>query len=88
MEVPTPSNYRYFMVLVDATRYTHVCLLKRKEGAFEQFKLFKARADNFLSRKIKAIQSDGGGEFIRNEFIQYCAENGIQRRQCILDCPP
>jgi hypothetical protein len=80
MEVPTPSNYRYFVVLVDdSTRYTHVCLLKRKEGAFEQFKLFKARADNFLSGKIKAIQSDGGGEFISNEFIRYCAENGIQR---------
>ena len=81
MEVPTPSNYRYFMVLVDdATRYTHVSLLKRKEEAFEQFKLFKVRAENFLSRKIKAIQSDGGGEFISNEFIQYCAKNGIQRR--------
>jgi hypothetical protein len=56
MEVPTPSNYRYFMVLEDdSTRYTHVCLLKRKEEAFEQFKLFKAQVENFLSRKIKAI---------------------------------
>lgn len=81
MEVPTPSGYRYFMVLVDdSTQFTHVSLLKRKNEAFEQFKLFKVRVETFLNRKIKAIQSDGGGEFTSNDFIQFCAENGIQRR--------
>ena len=81
METLTPTKNRYFMVLVDdATRFTHVSLLKRKEEAFAYLKTFKALVENFHDLKIKAIQSDNGGEFTSKEFINFCNENGIKRR--------
>lgn len=81
MDVPTPTGYRYFMVIVDdATRYTHVALLKEKSEAFDHFVEFKNRAEKYLERYIKAIQSDPGGEFVSKAFIDLCIREGIERR--------
>jgi hypothetical protein len=79
MDVPTPTGYRYFMVIVDdATRYTHVALLKEKSEAFDHFVEFKNRAEKYLERYIKAIQSDPGGEFVSKAFIDLCIREGIE----------
>ncbi|XP_071739387.1 uncharacterized protein [Rutidosis leptorrhynchoides] len=48
--------------------------------AFEQFKKFKAIAENQYGRKIKVLRTDRGGEFTSNEFNQYCDYVGITRQ--------
>ena len=35
--------------------------------------------ENEVEMKIKYLRSDNGGEFISNEFYDYCEENGIRR---------
>ena len=32
-----------------------------------------------ISRKIKFLKSDNGGEYTLGEFVDYCAEAGIRR---------
>ncbi|XP_071688422.1 uncharacterized protein [Rutidosis leptorrhynchoides] len=54
-------------------------MLKTKGEAFEQFKKFKAIAENQYGRKIKVLRTDRGGEFTSNEFNQYCDYAGITR---------
>ena len=66
------------MTLIDdATCYCYVYLLKTKDEAFHYFKIFKAEVENQIKRKIKRLRDDRGGEYISNEFSQFCAEHGI-----------
>ena len=77
-ELLTRGGKRYFMILIDdATRYYYVYLLKTKDEEFHYFKIFKAEDENQIERKVKRLRDDHGGEYISNEFSQFCAEHGI-----------
>ena len=66
------------MTLIDdATCYCYIYLLKTKDEAFHYFKIFKAEVENQIERKIKRLRDDRGGEYISNEFSQFCAKHGI-----------
>ena len=41
---------------------------------------FKAFADNQTGTKLNALCTDRGGEFLSNEFIVFCDENGIHKQ--------
>jgi hypothetical protein len=71
----TRGGKRYFMTLIaDATRYGYIYLLKTKDEAFPYYKIFKAKLENQLERKIKRLRDDRGGEYISNEFSQFYAD--------------
>jgi HKD family nuclease len=66
----------YFMTLIDdSTRFCCVYLLKSKYEALNFFKVYKAKTENQLDRKIKRLRSDHGGEYFFNEFDSFCAEH-------------
>ena len=54
--------------------------MKFKSETFENFKKFKAFADNQSGNKLKVLRTDKGGESLSNEFILFCDENGIQKQ--------
>jgi transposase InsO family protein len=41
------------------------------------FKTYKTEVENQLEKKIKRVRSYRGGEYLSNEFGEYCAEHGI-----------
>ena len=55
-----------------------VVLLKYKDEAFEKFKIFKVLVENELDLKIKCPRSDRGGEFISDDFFNFCEQHGIK----------
>ena len=68
----------YFITFTDDySRFSYVYLMKRKFEAFEKFKEFKAEVENQLGKRIKAIRSDRGGEYLLGDFKDYLIENGI-----------
>ncbi|GJT20617.1 retrotransposon protein, putative, ty1-copia subclass [Tanacetum coccineum] len=68
----------YFLTFTDDfSRYGYVYLLKHKHEVFETFKVFKAKYELQLGKKIKALRSDRGGEYLSQEFKDYLSENGI-----------
>jgi hypothetical protein len=74
----TEGGKKYFMTLIDdSTRYYYVYLLKSKDEAFHFFKVYKAKVENQLERKIKYVRSDRGGEYFTKEFNLFCEEYGI-----------
>jgi transposase InsO family protein len=76
--VLTKGGKRYFMALIDdSTRYCYMYLLKSKDEALNFFKIYKAKAENQLHRKIKRLRSDRGGEYFSSEFDSFCAEHSI-----------
>lgn len=63
---PVPSKYghRYYVSFVDDwSRYTWIYPLVSKSDTFKTFIFFKEMIKKKLERKIKAVQSDIGGEF-------------------------
>ena len=51
--------------------------MKRKSETFENFKEFRAEVKNQLGKRIKAIRSDCGGEYLLGDFKDYLTKNGI-----------
>ncbi|KAL0448056.1 UNVERIFIED_CONTAM: Retrovirus-related Pol polyprotein from transposon TNT 1-94 [Sesamum latifolium] len=51
--------------------------MRYKFDAFERFKEYRLKIENQTGRKIKALRSDQGGEYLSGEFIDYLKENGI-----------
>ena len=61
----------------DFSRYGYVYLMRYKSETFERFKDFKNEVENQLDKRIKAIRSDRGGEYLSQEFDDYLRDCGI-----------
>ena len=44
---------------------------------YTTLKIYKAKVENQLERKIKRVRSDRGGEYFSNLFTLFCEEHGI-----------
>ncbi|RVW98913.1 Retrovirus-related Pol polyprotein from transposon TNT 1-94 [Vitis vinifera] len=87
---PTPSwnGQQYFITFIDDySRYDYLYLIHEKSQSLDVFKNFKAEVENQLSKKIKAVRSDRGGEYYGRydgsgeqhpgPFAKYLMECGI-----------
>ena len=73
----TRAGKKYFITFIDDnTRYCHVYLLRSKDKILDVFKVYKNKVKNQLSKKIKAIRGDRGGEYDA-PFDEFCKEHGI-----------
>ncbi|RVW25356.1 Retrovirus-related Pol polyprotein from transposon TNT 1-94 [Vitis vinifera] len=78
LNVKARGGYEYFVTFIDDySRYRYVYLMQRKSEAFEKFKEFRAKVEKQLSKSIKTLRSDRGGEYLVYEFKDYLIENGI-----------
>jgi transposase InsO family protein len=74
----------YFMLIIDDySRLTWVDFLKEKAEAFEKFKIFKALIENQTGKRLKAVRSYRGGEFMSSDFKDFCVKHGIKREYTI-----
>ena len=83
VEYPINSidNYKYTLTtLDDHSSYGMTWFLKHKSDALACFKSYVAWAENQSRRKVKAIRSDRGGEFLGKDFDDFLAERGIERQ--------
>ena len=75
--VQTRGGKKYFITFIDdCTRYCYVYLLRSKDEALEAFTNYKNEVENQLSKNIKAIRSDRGGEYVA-PFSKFCTQHGI-----------
>lgn len=68
--VSSLNDYRYYVIFINNyTWFSWIYPLHRKlVTTFTYFVKFKCIAENYLNSKIKSLQTDGGGEFISNDF--------------------
>jgi transposase InsO family protein len=79
---------RYFLTFIDdKTRKTFVYFLKSKNEVFKKFQEFKVFAENQIGKRIKALRSDNGGEYISHAFDKYLKSNGIRHQTTIAYTP-
>ncbi|KAL0405493.1 UNVERIFIED_CONTAM: hypothetical protein Slati_3863200 [Sesamum latifolium] len=78
LSILTRGGFSYFITFTDDhSRYGYVYLMRYKSEAFGRFKEYRFEVENQTNRKIKALRSDRGGEYLSGEFINYLKENGI-----------
>jgi hypothetical protein len=51
--------------------------MKTKDKALNYFKIYKAKIENQLEKKIKRLRSVRRGEYFSKEFSEFCAVHGI-----------
>ena len=71
---------KYFVTFIhDCLRKLWVYFMKEKSDVFEHFKNFKTVVETETSLKVKCLRSDGGGEYLSNEFSNFLRSHGIKR---------
>ena len=76
---PSINKARYVLTFIDDfSRYTWVYLLRNKSEVFEHFEDFKALVETQSERKIKALRTDNGGEYVNTALQNLCLQSGIQ----------
>jgi transposase InsO family protein len=75
------------LIIDDFSRLTWVSFLREKYDVFDKFKMFKVLAKNQTGRKLKAIRSDKGGEFMSRYFKELCDRHEIKREYTIPGTP-
>ena len=53
---------------------------EKKSEVFGHFKAFKAMVKKETGLQIKCLRSDGGGEYLSNEFARFLQEHGIKQQ--------
>jgi transposase InsO family protein len=71
-------GFQYFITVTDDfSRYGYVYLMKHKYESLEKFKEFQNEVENQRGKKIKALRSDRGGEYLSHEFSNHLKSCGI-----------
>ena len=84
MSTGSLSGCEYFLTITDdKTRYTWIYVLKHKDEVFARFLEWKALVENSTGRKLKALRTDNGGEYISKEFETYLKQNGIRHERTV-----
>jgi hypothetical protein len=74
MSTPSLGKARYFLTFIDdATRFKHISFLQSKDQVFSKFKEYKARVENLTGKRIKALRTDRGSEYINKEMEGFLA---------------
>ncbi|KAL6335699.1 hypothetical protein AAG906_032893 [Vitis piasezkii] len=61
---PSWNGQQYFITFIDDySRYGYLYLIHEKSQSLDVFKNFKVEVENQLSKKIKVVRSDRGGEY-------------------------
>jgi len=86
--VASHSGHRYYVIFIDNfSRFTWIYPLQHKSETFECFVKFKCLVENLLSTRIKAFQSNGGGEFTSNQFKHFLVPMALFTESPVLTQP-
>jgi hypothetical protein len=80
MTIASLSGYLYYVIFIeDHSQKTWIYFLKTKDGVLARFQVYRAQVENLTGKKIKVLRSDNGGEYISQDFSDFCIEAGIKR---------
>ena len=76
LNVQARGDFEY-MFANDHSRYGYIYLMHHKSKTSGKFRQFKSKTEKQLSKTIKALRSDRGGEYLSREFLDFLTNNGI-----------
>jgi len=88
--LPTQSHrgYKYFVTFTDdKSHWVSIAPLKEKSEVGHHLKTFITKAELETGLKVKALRSDGGGEYTAKHVQQYLEDRGITHEMTTADTP-
>lgn len=74
------ARHKYFVKFIgDFSWKCWIFFMWKKDDTFSKFLEFKALVEKEIGKKVKALRSDNGGEYMSNVFKNLCEIEGIQR---------
>ena len=84
MTVPSRGGAYYFITFIDDySRWTSVSLLKSKDEAYDMFVKYKTNMENLTNKKMKALRTDNGKEYVSTKFNDYLSRHGIKHQTTV-----
>ena len=78
--VASTAKHRYYVIsFYDYSPRCWILFMQKKNETFSKFCEFKSLVEKESGKQVKALQSNIGGEYISNEFKDYCNKDGIRR---------
>jgi transposase InsO family protein len=86
--LPTIHGRLYYITFTDDySRLTHIYLLKKKDQAFDAYKIYEAWVKTQKNTVIKRLHTDRGGEYLSDAFGDHLAKAGTVRNLTVHDTP-
>jgi hypothetical protein len=81
---PFFSRCKYFLNFIDEfSIHTWVYFLKLKREVFDKFLAYKALVENKFGHQIQRLRTYIGGEYVNNNFTNYCTTQGSQMQHMV-----
>ena len=78
--IASTTKQRYYVIFIDDfSRRCWIYFMQKKDQTFLRFCEFKALAKKEYGKKIKALCSNNGGEYVSQQFKDFCVAEGIKR---------
>lgn len=78
IQIDSLGGNKFFITFInDCSRKIWAYLLKRKSEVFEVFVKFKSLVEKQSGLCIKILRTDGGEEFVFDQFQVFCEKEGI-----------
>ena len=88
MQNASIGGSRFFVTFIDDySRFTHVYFIKHKSDVFSVFQEYQALVTNKTGQTIGTLRSDGGGEYMSDQFEQYLRSEGIHHELTVRYAP-
>ena len=68
----------------DATRHTTVFFMGQKTEALDMFATYTREIQSRTGKRIKALRTDNGGEYLSRKFSDFMEENGIEHQRTVI----
>ena len=78
IQVESIGGNKYFVTFIDDfSRKLWTYLIKKKSDVLDVFIKYKSMVERQSGHKLKTLRTDGGGEYVSNEFDALCEKEGI-----------